>query len=100
MHGSGLHLAETLRLRVKDLDLGQGTITIHDGKGGRHRIVPLPKALCHHDLPSRHETSRSRRTQSAGPRLTGLACSAHRPKPHHILQRLIHFCLAGSPWEK
>lgn len=45
MYGSGLRVMETLRLRVKDLDFGQGTITIHDGKGGRHRIVPLPKAL-------------------------------------------------------
>lgn len=47
MYGSGLRLMETLRLRVKDIDFGQGTITIHDGKGGRHRIVPLPKALEH-----------------------------------------------------
>ena len=45
MYGSGLRIMETLRLRVKDLDFGQGTITVHDGKGGRHRIVPLPKAL-------------------------------------------------------
>lgn len=45
MYGSGLRVMETLRLRVKDIDFGQGTITIHDGKGGRHRVVPLPKAL-------------------------------------------------------
>ncbi len=45
MYGSGLRVMETLRLRVKDFDFGQGTITIHDGKGGRHRIVPLPKSL-------------------------------------------------------
>jgi integron integrase len=45
MYGSGLRLAEAMRLRVKDLDFGQGTITIHDGKGGRHRVVTLPRAL-------------------------------------------------------
>ncbi|MEI7929684.1 MAG: integron integrase, partial [Verrucomicrobiales bacterium] len=45
MYGSGLRVMETLRLRVKDLDFGQGTITVHDGKGGKHRVVPLPKAL-------------------------------------------------------
>ena len=45
MYGSGLRLAECLQLRVKDLDFGQGTIIIHDGKGGKHRVVPLPKAL-------------------------------------------------------
>jgi integron integrase len=45
MYGSGLRLMETLRLRVKDLDFDQGTITIHDGKGSKHRVVPLPMAL-------------------------------------------------------
>lgn len=45
MYGSGLRLMEAMRIRVKDLDFGQGTITIHDGKGGKHRIVTLPKAL-------------------------------------------------------
>jgi len=36
---------EALRLRIKDLDFGQGIITVHDGKGGKHRVVPLPLAL-------------------------------------------------------
>lgn len=48
MYGSGLRLMECMRLRVKDLDFGQGTITIHDGKGGKHRVVPLPRALENH----------------------------------------------------
>jgi integron integrase len=45
MYGSGLRLMEAMRLRVKDLDFGQGTITIHDGKGGKHRVVTLPRAI-------------------------------------------------------
>ncbi|MEI8037733.1 MAG: integron integrase [Verrucomicrobiota bacterium] len=45
MYGSGLRVMECMRLRVKDLDFDQGTITIHDGKGGKHRVVPLPIAL-------------------------------------------------------
>jgi integron integrase len=45
MYGSGLRLMEAMRLRVKDLDFGQGTISIHDGKGGKHRVVTLPVAL-------------------------------------------------------
>jgi len=48
MYGSGLKLMECLRLRVKDFDFDQGTITIHDGKGGKHRVVPLPMALEDH----------------------------------------------------
>lgn len=45
MYGSGLRLMEAMRLRVKDIDFGQGTIAIHDAKGGKHRMVPLPRAL-------------------------------------------------------
>ena len=45
MYGSGLRQMECLRLRVKDFDFDQGTITIHEGKGGKHRVVPLPMAL-------------------------------------------------------
>lgn len=45
MYGSGLRLMETLRLRVKDIDFGQGTIIVNDGKGAKHRVVPLPRAL-------------------------------------------------------
>ena len=45
MYGSGLRLMEAMRLRVKDLDFGQGTITVQDGKGGKHRVVTLPRTL-------------------------------------------------------
>jgi integron integrase len=45
IYGAGLRQMEALRLRVKDLDFGQGTITVHDGKGGKHRVVPLPRSL-------------------------------------------------------
>jgi len=39
MYGSGLRQIECLRLRVKDLGFDQGSITVHDGKGGKHRSV-------------------------------------------------------------
>ena len=45
MFGSGLRLMECLNLRAKDFDFDQGTITVHDGKGNKHRVVPLPRAL-------------------------------------------------------
>ncbi|MFM7181619.1 MAG: integron integrase [Verrucomicrobiales bacterium] len=45
MYGSGLRLMEAMRLRVRDIDFGQGTITVHDGKGAKHRVVTLPRAL-------------------------------------------------------
>jgi integron integrase len=45
LYGCGLRLSEALRLRVKDVEFGQGIIAIRDAKGGKDRIVPLPKKL-------------------------------------------------------
>jgi integron integrase len=45
MYGSGLRLLECLRLRVKDLDLVRGEITVRDGKGGKDRVTLLPGTL-------------------------------------------------------
>lgn len=43
--GTGLRLMELLRLRIKDIDFGAGLVVVHDGKGGKNRVVPLPKSL-------------------------------------------------------
>jgi len=43
MYGTGMRLMESVRLRVKDIDFSYGTITVRDGKGGKDRIVPLPR---------------------------------------------------------
>jgi len=40
-----LRKASYLLKRVKDIDLGRGTIIIHDGKDVKHRVVTLPRAL-------------------------------------------------------
>ena len=42
LYGSGLRLMESVRLRVKDVDLGYLRITVRDGKGGKDRITMLP----------------------------------------------------------
>ncbi|MFK7887630.1 MAG: integron integrase [Gammaproteobacteria bacterium] len=44
LYGSGLRLAEALRLRIKDLSFDYRQMTIFDGKGRKDRIVPLPDA--------------------------------------------------------
>jgi integron integrase len=48
LYGSGLRLAECLRLRVKDLDFEYRTVTIHDGKGEKDRVTMLPESLLVH----------------------------------------------------
>ena len=45
LYGSGLRLAEALRLRVKDLDFGFRQIILRDGKGGKDRFTVLPTKL-------------------------------------------------------
>jgi len=44
-YGAGLRLAEVMRLRIKDVDLERGTVTVRQGKGGKDRMSVLPKSL-------------------------------------------------------
>jgi integron integrase len=43
LYGTGMRISECLRLRVKDLDFDQMQIEIHQSKGDKSRLVPLPK---------------------------------------------------------
>jgi integron integrase len=45
MYGAGLRLMECAELRVKDINLDRGELTVRDGKGGKDRITVLPAAL-------------------------------------------------------
>ncbi|NBW97843.1 MAG: integron integrase, partial [Planctomycetia bacterium] len=43
LYGAGLRLMEALRLRVKDVDLARGELTIRDAKGSKDRRTMLPE---------------------------------------------------------
>jgi integron integrase len=45
LYGSGLRLMECLRLRVKDIDFGNHTLIVRDGKGENDRATILPESL-------------------------------------------------------
>ncbi len=45
IYGSGMRLMECIRLRIQDLDFGQGNIYICGSKGGRDRTSYLPKFI-------------------------------------------------------
>jgi integron integrase len=45
LYGSGLRLLECLSLRVKDVDLGRGEVTVRNGKGQKDRVTVLPAKL-------------------------------------------------------
>lgn len=43
LYGAGLRVLECVRLRVKDVDFGNGYIVVRGGKGDKDRRVPLPR---------------------------------------------------------
>ncbi|MGE0043653.1 MAG: integron integrase [Vicinamibacterales bacterium] len=45
LYGSGLRLLEALELRVKDVDLDRGELTVRRGKGGKDRRTVLPASI-------------------------------------------------------
>ncbi|TWU46193.1 Tyrosine recombinase XerD [Rubripirellula tenax] len=45
LYGCGMRISEAIRLRVKDIDFENGLIEIHQAKGGKSRLVPLPSEL-------------------------------------------------------
>jgi integron integrase len=45
LYGCGLRLSECVQLRVQCLNFDAGVLTIHDGKGGKDRTVPLPETI-------------------------------------------------------
>ncbi|MGB0766758.1 MAG: phage integrase N-terminal SAM-like domain-containing protein, partial [Phycisphaeraceae bacterium] len=45
MYGSGLRVMEACRLRMKDVDLDRGRVTVRDGKGAKDRAALLPESV-------------------------------------------------------
>ncbi|MEM1444398.1 MAG: tyrosine-type recombinase/integrase, partial [Verrucomicrobiota bacterium] len=57
-YGAGLRRSELVRLRIKDIDLARGSITIRSGKGDKDRVTMVPKNL-KEDLTNQIEIARS-----------------------------------------
>lgn len=45
LYGCGLRVSECLNLRVKDVDVGSGVLTVRAGKGDKDRVLTLPVKL-------------------------------------------------------
>lgn len=45
LYGTGMRLTEGLKLRVKDVDFDRHVLVVRDGKGGKDRVVMLPRSL-------------------------------------------------------
>ncbi|PSB05853.1 integron integrase [filamentous cyanobacterium CCP1] len=57
LYGSGMHLMEGLRLRVKDIDFEYQQITVRDGKGSKDRVTMLPNFCIE---PLRHQLRKAK----------------------------------------
>lgn len=62
LYGTGMRLMEGVRLRVKDVDFARGVIVVRDGKGGKDRVVMLPRTL---EQPLRAQFERARQLWSS-----------------------------------
>ena len=71
LYGSGLRGTECLRLRVKDIDLDNRTITIHDGKGNKDRQTLLADTLCYTLASAIEAGIRQQREDN----ISGIGCS-------------------------
>ena len=45
LYGTGMRLMECMTLRIRDIDFHRGEIHVHSGKGGKDRILMLPKSI-------------------------------------------------------
>lgn len=45
LYGTGMRLMEGLRLRVKDIDFDRQVLIVREAKGGKDRVVMLPRSL-------------------------------------------------------
>ena len=61
LYGCGMRLMECIRLRILDVDFGYQQIIIRNAKGGKDRVVPLPKKLSE---PLRQQVDKVRKIHS------------------------------------
>jgi len=45
LYGTGMRLMEGMRLRIKDVDFDRSVIVVREAKGGKDRVVMLPRSL-------------------------------------------------------
>jgi integron integrase len=74
-YGAGLRLKELVSLRIKDVDLERGVVTVHAGKGDKDRLTVVPNALkdalCSEIVRARGFWEEDRRNKAPGVALPG-----------------------------
>jgi Phage integrase family len=72
LYGSGLHIMEAVRLRVKDIDDQMKPLTVRSGKGDKDRFTTFPATS---DAVAPEPPGRGQDAASAGPGAGGMARS-------------------------
>ena len=72
LYGTGMRLMEGLRLRIKDVDFDRQAIVIREAKGGKDRVVMLPRSLLT-PLKAQLAAARGRWEQDRGRGISGVA---------------------------
>jgi site-specific recombinase XerD len=95
LYGTGMRLMEGLRLRVKDVDFDRQVLVVREAKGGKDRVVMLPRTL-HEPLQAQVARARAvwtRDRKSVDPR-------SRVKRRHHLyeerLQRAIKLASAAA----
>lgn len=73
---TGLRAAEIAQVRAEDLDLDRGLLMVVNGKGGRDRVVPMPRILV--------AELRSLGLPVRGWAFPRLSCGTHEPTSGHV----------------
>jgi integron integrase len=80
LYGTGLRRQECCQLRIHDLDLGRYQLTVRHGKGGKDRVVMLPRSL----RPDLEAHLAQRQQQHDGDRAKG---QAYAPLPFALAKK-------------
>jgi integron integrase len=84
LFGSGLRISECLRLRIKDFDFSNGSLTVFNGKGAKDRVTILPqslKPLCQTFIDKAIDLQNADNQSGVGPSLPG-ALGKKYPSAH------------------
>ena len=101
LYGTGMRLMEGMRLRIKDVDFVRLVIIVRDAKGGKDRVVMLPRSL----LPQLRQQMLAARAQWEVDRLAQRAlkkavamAGIHKPVSVHTLRHSFatHLLQAGT----
>jgi len=95
----GLRISEVVKLQKKDINFNKGQIFIEDAKGGKDRIVPIPKGLMPKHLKHIPMKCGARALQSAFTKTAKLA-GLMKDKPglhfHSLRHGFASKCAAGG----